>query len=197
MSFQLPPSPLFHMIIFKDENEPLLESEAGDVDLDATWARHTTWGEWGPCSTSGALGVKTRLRKVDKKKETVPCNSVTFLFFSLLIVHNHFRMDHYLELDLELDQGMSVQDMGLDTEPCLSLKLRHQHVSGWPGRSGVPAAWRPAWRSDSGSVEGLNQDTHVSGRTQKVFHATRYHSQIYFACTQWFINVFKFPPSIY
>ena len=26
--FQLPPSP-FHMIIFKDENEPLLESEAG------------------------------------------------------------------------------------------------------------------------------------------------------------------------
>ena len=126
------------MIIFKDENEPLLESEAGDVDLDATWARHTTWGEWGPCSTSGALGVKTRLRKVDKKKETVPCNSVTFLFFSLLIVHNHFRMDHYLEL--ELGQGMSVQDMGLDTEPCLSLKLRHQHVSGWPGQSGVPAA---------------------------------------------------------
>ena len=137
------------MIIFKDENEPLLESEAGDVDLDATWARHTTWGEWGPCSTSGALGVKTRLRKVDKKKETVPCNSVTFLYFSLLIVHNHFRMDHYLELDLELDQGMSVQfhsqgmsvqDMPLDMEPCLSLKLRHQHLSGWPGQSGVPAA---------------------------------------------------------
>ena len=128
------------MIIFKDENEPLLESEAGDVDLDATWARHTTWGEWGPCSTSGALGVKTRLRKVDKKKETVPCNSVTFLYFSLLIVHNHFRMDHYLELDLELDQGMSVQDMGLDTEPFLSLKLKHQHLSGWPGKRGVPAA---------------------------------------------------------
>ena len=47
-------------------------------------------------------------------------------------------MDHYLEL--ELGQGMSIQDMGLDMEPCLSLKLRHQHLSGWPGQSGVPAA---------------------------------------------------------
>ena len=141
------------MIIFKDENEPLLESEAGDVDLDATWARHTTWGEWGPCSTSGALGVKTRLRKVDKKKETVPCNSVTFLFFSLLIVHNHFRMDHYLELDLELDQGtsiqfhsqgMSVQDMGLDREPCWSLMtlvcFQDHSLGSTVGQCGVPAA---------------------------------------------------------
>ena len=136
------------MIIFKDENEPLLESEAGDVE-GSEGHDSNPWGEWGPCSTSGALGVKTRLRKVDKKKETVPCNSVTFLYFSLLIVHNHFRMDHYLELDLELDQGMSVQfhsqgmsvqDMPLDMEPCLSLKLRHQHLSGWPGQSGVPAA---------------------------------------------------------
>ena len=54
-----------------------------------------------------------------------------------------------LELDLELDQGtsiqfhsqgMSVQDMELDMEPCLSLKLRYQHLSGCPGKRGVPAA---------------------------------------------------------
>ena len=90
------------MIIFKDENEPLLESEAGDVEWIEGHASNP-WGEWGPCSTSGAVGVKTRLRKADKEKQTVPCNSVTFLYFSLLIVHNHFRMDHYLELDLELD----------------------------------------------------------------------------------------------
>ena len=172
------------MIIFKDENEPLLESEAGDVERSEGHDSNP-WGEWGPCSTSGAVGVKTRLRKADKEKQTVPCNSVTFLYFSLLIVHNHFRMDHYLELDLELDQGMSVQfhsqgmsvqDMPLDMEPCLSLKLRHQHLSGWPGQSGVPAALQAmlclAWRPDTGNVGGVRLNN-VSGRTQKVFHATR------------------------
>ena len=46
MSFQLPPSPLFHMIIFKDENEPLLESEAGDVE-GSEGHDSNPWGECG------------------------------------------------------------------------------------------------------------------------------------------------------